>query len=259
MLPQPVRILDIQQENYRTKTIVLDMVLDAYPGQFVMAWRPRFDEKPFSLVDCNPVTLMITAVGPFSNLVHEMQISEQLWIRGPFGNGYHVPTEHKRLALIGGGYGVAPLLWLAQTQLAQAESITTIIGAREGRDILYTERFEQLVPNDATDSASAGAAPNAVSLALIPTTADGSLGQRGRVTDALEPLLAAKEVDGIYACGPDGMLSALRDLGHRYNVPAQLSWEAYMRCGIGICGACEHEGKVLCLDGPVLEIGEKVA
>ena len=87
------------------------------------------------------------------------------------------------------------------------------------------------------------------------TTEDGSLGQRGRVTTALEPLLAANEIDSIYACGPDGMLATLRDLGRQYNIPTQLSWEAYMRCGMGICGSCEHEGKVLCMDGPVLEVG----
>ena len=57
------------------------------------------------------------------------------------------------------------------------------------------------------------------------------------------------------ACGPHGMLAALETLARRYQVPAQLSWEAYMRCGIGLCGSCEHEGRVLCLDGPVLPAG----
>jgi dihydroorotate dehydrogenase electron transfer subunit len=72
------------------------------------------------------------------------------------------------------------------------------------------------------------------------------------VTDLLGPKLAAGEIDGIYACGPDGMLAALHRLGEQHGIPCQLSWEAYMRCGIGICGACEHEGMVLCLDGPVI-------
>ena len=67
-----------------------------------------------------------------------------------------------------------------------------------------------------------------------------------------EPLLAAGAVDSIFACGPHGMLTALAGLGARFDVPCQLSWEAYMRCAIGVCGACEHDGKVLCLDGPVL-------
>ena len=88
--------------------------------------------------------------------------------------------------------------------------------------------------------------------ALHVTTEDGSAGRAGRVTAALEPLLAAGAVDSIFACGPHGMLTALAELGARFDVPCQLSWEAYMRCAIGVCGACEHDGKVLCLDGPVL-------
>lgn len=241
-LPTALTITDIRPNNYRTKTFVLDAQLDAYPGQFVMAWLPRFDEKPFSLVNANPVTLMITAVGPFSRLMHEKQPGDRLWLRGPFGRGFQPPPAHKKLALIGGGYGVAPLYWLASTQANRAAQVTTIIGARTAADILYTEHFAALATRGADDTA----------YTLQVTTEDGSQGIRGRVTDALTPLLEAGAVDGIYACGPHGMLAALQNVGRHYGVPSQLSWEAYMRCGIGICGACEHEGNVLCLDGPVL-------
>lgn len=213
-----------------------------------MVWLPRFDEKPFSLVNANPVTLMITAVGPFSRLLHEKQPGDQVWFRGPFGQGYAVPPAHQRLALVGGGYGVAPLYWLARTQLAHAATIDVIIGARTATDLLYTEQMQAL------GQAESGK-PKA-KITLHCTTEDGTAGQPGRVTDVLTPLLDAGKVDGIYACGPHGMLNALETLGTRYHIPGQLSWEAYMRCGIGICGACEHEGKVLCLDGPVLLTNE---
>lgn len=238
-LPRPARISAIQQENYRTRTITLDAALDAYPGQFVMAWLPRFDEKPFSLVNADPVTLMITAVGPFSRLVHRLAIGDRLWLRGPFGQGFHIPETQQRLMLIGGGYGVAPLYWLARSQGGAAASVTTIVGARTAADLLYADRFAAL---DDTKT----------HYTLNLATEDGSQGTLGLVTDLLAPQLAAGAVDGIYACGPHGMLSALEHLSDRYGVPAQLSWEAYMRCGIGICGACEHKGRVLCLDGPVL-------
>ncbi len=236
ILPTAVKITDIRQDNYRTKTFVLDAQLAAYPGQFVMAWLPRFDEKPFSLVNANPVTLMITAVGPFSRLMHEQQPGDRVWIRGPFGQGFQVPAAQQRLALVGGGYGVAPLHWLARTQIEQAAQITAIIGARTADDVLYAEHFTALRQ-----------------VTTCVATEDGSAGLTGRATAALTPLLDAGKVDGIYACGPHGMLAALQNLGQRYAVPCQLSWEAYMRCGIGICGACEHEGQVLCLDGPVLK------
>jgi dihydroorotate dehydrogenase electron transfer subunit len=243
-LPTGVAIQAIEQDNYRTKTIMLDASLDAEPGQFIMAWLPRFDEKPFSLVNADPVTLMVTAVGPFSRLVHELTVGDRLWIRGPFGHGFHVPPEEQRLALVGGGYGVAPLLWLAYAQADRGIDVTVITGARAAQDVLYAPRFEELVNRRP---------PHATAFALQIATEDGSTGVRGLVTDLLAPRLAAGDIDGIYACGPDGMLGALQRLGSAHGVPCQLSWEAYMRCGIGICGACEHEGKVLCLDGPVLK------
>lgn len=240
-LPTPCRIAAIEVDNYRTKTFVFDARLTATPGQFVMAWLPRFDEKPFSLVDADPVTLMITAVGPFTRLVHELQVGDRLWLRGAFGQGFCVPTGQRRLALVGGGYGVAPLLWLARQQLALGAQVTAIVGARTQADLLYIERFERL---------KASTPPGALTICV--TTEDGSQGRPGRVTDTLQPLVEQNEVDGIYACGPHGMLEAVETLARQASIPCQSSWEAYMRCAIGICGACEHAGNVLCLDGPVL-------
>ena len=242
MLPQRMRIQKIEQDNYRTKTIVLDGSWAAYPGQFAMVWLPRFDEKPFSLVNADPITLMVTNVGPFSQLVHGLTVGDSLWLRGPFGQGFAVPATARRLALIGGGYGVAPLFWLAKTQLALVEALHIIIGARSAADLLYTERFQHLADTEQAEN----------KIATYITTDDGSKGIRGVVTTALTSLIEQGQVDSIYACGPHGMLSALQRVGEAYQLPTQLSWEAYMRCGIGICGACEHEGKVLCMDGPVL-------
>jgi dihydroorotate dehydrogenase electron transfer subunit len=243
-LPQAVRILEIQSDNYRTKTFVLDAKLEASPGQFIMLWLPRFDEKPFSLVNADPVTVMITAVGPFTRLAHERRVGERLWLRGPFGNGFAVATEQRRLALVGGGYGVAPLLWLARRQQGLAETVTTIVGARTADDLLYQSRFEQL--------ALAASLVSATHYTTLATSEDGSGGLHGRVTDALTPLLEAQALDGVFACGPHGMLAALQQMCKAYHVPCQLSWEAYMRCAIGICGSCEQNGALLCLDGPVI-------
>lgn len=241
ILPTAAQITAIETDNYRTKTFVLDARLDATPGQFVMAWLPRFDEKPFSLVNADPVTLMITAVGPFTRLVHTLTVGETLWLRGPFGHGFDAPATQRRLALVGGGYGVAPLLWLARQQLARGAHVTAILGARTAADLLYVERFAQLA-----------ATLHAGKLTLQLVTEDGSIGAPGRVTDVLAPLVTQGAIDGVYACGPHGMLTALESLAQSAGLPCQLSWEAYMRCAIGICGACEHAGQVLCLDGPVL-------
>jgi dihydroorotate dehydrogenase electron transfer subunit len=172
-LPTPFIIRAIHEENYRTKTFVLDGQLDAYPGQFVMAWLPRFDEKPFSLVDADPITLMVTGVGPFSRLLHEKQIGDPLWVRGPFGRGFQVDDRDQRLALVGGGYGVAPLHWLARTQLGVASQITAIIGARTAEDVLYDDRFVQVAE---------ASGETKTSVDLIVTTEDSSRGVAGRVS-----------------------------------------------------------------------------
>ena len=245
-LPAPFVIRSIETENYRTKTFVLDAGLDAAPGQFVMAWMPRFDEKPFSLVNADPVTLMVTAIGPFSRLLHELEPGERLWIRGAYGKGFGLPRPGLRTAFVGGGYGVAPLLWLTRAWKGRLAALSVVIGAGSARDLLYIDQFSRL---------NSDYANNGSGMQVHTCTEDGSAGVRGRVTDLLEPRLAAGELDLICACGPDGMLAALDQLGNRYGVPRQLSWEAYMRCGIGICGSCEHDGRVLCLDGPVLQSG----
>ena len=119
-LPTACRILDITRDNYRTQTLTLDARLDAEPGQFVMLWLPRFDEKPFSLVAANPVTVMVTAVGPFTRLLHQHAVGDRIWVRGPFGHGFALPPAGRHPVLVGGGYGVAPLYWLSQAALVVA-------------------------------------------------------------------------------------------------------------------------------------------
>lgn len=238
-LPVPTRILSVQTENSRTKTFVFDAQREtgsagycAAPGQFLMAWLPRFDEKPFSLVDDDPLTITVAAVGPFTALFHRLQAGDKVWLRGPFGRGFQ--TEGNRLLLVGGGYGVAPLSFLARRAVAAGQPVTVVIGAGTAEELLFVQRLERQ-----------GAE-------VRVTTEDGSRGAQGLVTAEVEPLLAAGLFNALYACGPHGMLEALARLSGRYQVPAQLSWEAYMRCGLGLCGSCEKDGRILCLDGPVI-------
>ncbi len=233
LTPQPLTIRAIHDENYRIKTFVFDGAMpDARPGQFVMAWLPRIDEKPFSLAYHNPLTLTVAAVGPFSGAMHELKVGEHVWFRGPFGQPFRAMGS--RPALVGGGYGVAPMAWLAEWSKNQGLEPVGFIGGRTAADIIGIGKFEsQQVP-------------------VYATTDDGSFGEEGLVTVPVERLLEHGRIDSICAVGPHGMLHALEALAHRYGVPAQLSWEAYMGCAIGICGMCEHsDGSLLCVEGPV--------
>jgi dihydroorotate dehydrogenase electron transfer subunit len=237
-LPQAFKIIEIRAENAATKTFVLDGRLAAEPGQFAMVWLPGQEDKPFSLANADPLTLTIAAVGSFSNALHRLYVGDYLWVRGPLGRGYHLPDKPGRhILLIGGGYGVAPLLFLARKALAAGQQVAMIIGARTKDGLLLVQDFETL----------------GVSLQL--TTEDGSAGQRGLVTDALATMIASvSKPDEVYACGPVGMLQAIAARCQAENISTQLSWEAHMRCGLGLCGSCEIGlGWLTCLDGPVFE------
>lgn len=231
-LPRPFRVTATRQENHRTRTIFLDGPVDAEPGQFCMLWLPGLDEKPFSVASTRPAAFTIAAVGPFSRAVHALAPGDRLWLRGPFGQPFRLEGENA--LLVGGGYGVAPMLLLAGRALAAGQRVRVAIGARDTGELLLAQAFRDL-----------GIEP-------VLTTDDGSAGRRGRVTEALVPLLREDPPDTLYACGPHGMLAALALLARERGLPAQLSWEAYMRCGIGICGSCEQDGRLLCADGPVL-------
>ncbi|MFQ5857185.1 MAG: dihydroorotate dehydrogenase electron transfer subunit [Anaerolineae bacterium] len=232
-LPRATTIRDIHVENARTKTFVFDAALEAMPGQFVMAWLPRLDDKPFSLADADPLAITVARVGPFTQALHQLNVGEHVWFRGPFGHGFEI--EGQRLLLVGGGYGVAPLHFLARRALADDCQVIAAIGARVAADLLFVARFQTL------------------GIETLLTTEDGSAGVHGLVTEVVVPLLESGEIDSLYACGPHGMLEALERLAGQHGISAQLSWEAYMRCGVGLCGSCEHTGaQLLCLDGPVL-------
>ncbi len=240
-LPQPHTIVATRQENAATRTFVLDGRLAAAPGQFVMAWLPGVDEKPFSLAHADPVTLTVAAVGPFSRALHGLDVGDRIWLRGPLGKGYALPqvsslatTGHA--LLVGGGYGVAPLRFLAERLLASSYAVSMIIGARSAADLLLVDAFQRL------------------DVRLWLATEDGSAGLRGLATDAIEPALASApaETGMVYACGPTAMLQAVAAICRAKGLPAQMSWEAHMRCGIGLCGSCEvGDGWLTCLDGPV--------
>ncbi|MBA3534381.1 MAG: dihydroorotate dehydrogenase electron transfer subunit [Ardenticatenales bacterium] len=234
--PQPVRIKQIIEENHRIKSFFFDGDLpEAKPGQFVMAWLPRRDEKPFSLADNVPLTLTVANVGPFSEAMHELKVGSTVWFRGPFGRPFE--PLGRRPALVGGGYGVAPLAWLASEQRARGQNPIAIIGGRSKADVIGVEKFEEMgVP-------------------VLITTNDGSRGEAGLASAPVRRLLENREVDSICGVGPHGLLHALAELAQQYSVPAQLSWEAYMGCAIGLCGMCEHEdGSLLCVEGPVRQL-----
>jgi dihydroorotate dehydrogenase electron transfer subunit len=235
-----------RQENARTRSFIFQEALHATPGQFVMAWLPDVDERPLSIAGDDPFTLTVANIGPFSEALHALSPGEHMWARGPLGKGFALEGRH--ILLAGGGYGAAPLLFLARRAALETIRVTACLGARTAADILLVDAFEE-----------AGAT-------VRIATEDGTKGLAGRVTVAIEDAIAAHRPDTVFACGPVRMLEAIDRLCAANRIPRQLSWEAHMRCGIGLCGSCElpdphapgppltglpHSGWLACLDGPV--------
>ncbi len=240
---QTYTVVENRKENYRARTLVLDAPLaGARPGQFVMAWLPGIGEKPFSVAGAAPLALTIAAVGPVSEALCRLPAGARLWARGPFGQGFKL--EGKKHLLAGGGYGAAPLRFLAEEALEAGGEVLVCLGAKTADDLLLAESFRSL------------------GCTVEIATEDGSAGAHGLVTALVESVLQDFHPDGLYACGPKPMLLALVDVCRKNNLPGQFSWEALLRCGLGLCGSCELDeatakaagipsGWLTCHDGPV--------
>lgn len=246
MLPHTVKILETIDETRAVKTFVLDASLpEAEPGQFVMLWLPDVDEKPISIAAPSPLTLTVARVGPFSTALHACKVGDFLGWRGPFGHPFQLHQDRPAI-IVGGGYGGAPLHFLATRALERGlppDKVVVALGARRQSYLTFVERFR------------------ALRIEPIIATDDGSVGYKGYVTDAVlhhldqHPDLTTPS-PVIYGCGPEAMLAALYRLARGRELDAQLSVERYMKCGFGLCGQCAMDGLLVCLDGPVLTLDQ---
>jgi dihydroorotate dehydrogenase electron transfer subunit len=217
------------------------------PGQFYMlaaaeGWGGGADERPFlprafSVMRRGEGRLefMLENVGPGTARLGALRSGDGLWLAGPFGVGFARPRQGRRPILVGGGVGAAPLaIW----QDTLGASALVLLGFRDGEH-------------------AKGAA--LLSGARVATD-DGSAGHKGPVTDLLLAELGRDPHAEVYACGPHGMLEAVRAICVEHDVPGQLALESGMACGYGACFGCvvatKHGYVRLCVDGPVLEASE---
>lgn len=229
---QTMKIKKIIKENYRINSIVLDGKLNAKPGQFLMVWIPDLDEKPFGIANSNPLTLSVANVGPFSSKIHSLKEGDFLSFRGPIGTSFNLKNE-KKIILVAGGYGVVPLYFLAKSASENKIKCTVILGAKTKEDLVYANYFENL------------------KCKVVLCTDDGSCGEKGFVTNYLDILLKSEKFDKLFSCGPNQMMKQVGKICNTYNLPFEFSLEAYMKCGMGICGTCVIGNKLVCKDGPV--------
>ena len=203
-------------ESSLTHTIFFDRIINCNPGQFMMVWLPRLGEKPFTLSYPNAIT--IKKVGTFTEHLTKLNPGDKIGLRGPLGRGYP-PLKHP--TLIGGGVGIAELRLLALI----SDSPKFILGGQTKKEILYYDEFCKLGP---------------VSVA----TNDGSLGIKGLITE----LLPVKS-KSFAICGPEVMMVACKK--YLPDDSTYYAIERYMKCAVGLCGACSCSGWRVCVDGPV--------
>ena len=234
-----------------------DIAKAAIPGQFISVYSnhgERLLPRPISIcrIDGNLLRIVYRVVGAGTDEFSKMQVGEKLTIQGPLGNGYELDKikaaieakggNFKKALLFGGGIGVPPMLELAAILDIETD---VVLGYRDSENFLK-EEFEKLANvHIATD--------------------DGSVGFHGNVIDAAKD--ENLKADVIFACGPLPMLKGVKTFANELGIPAYISLEEKMACGIGACLACvcktskkdEHSqvnNARVCKEGPVFDAAE---
>lgn len=216
------------------------------PGQFVEV---RVDNSPSTFLrrpisinnvdyDRNELWLLVAAVGDGTRQLQKLQKGDRLNCMLPLGNSFTMPTDSaQKVLLVGGGVGVAPLLYFGKRIKAMGGEPTFLLGARSAKDVLERELFEQ------------------VGRVLI-TTEDGSDGEKGFVTN--HSVLAQEHFDRISTCGPKPMMIAVARYAFKNDIECEVSLENKMACGVGACLCCVEKtvegNKCVCKEGPVMNI-----
>ena len=204
------------------------------PGGFVNI---RLDglylRRPISVFDSEPgrLTILYKVVGRGTEQMKDLEPGAQLDVLTGLGNGYDLSKAGDRPLLLGGGVGVPPLYLLAKKLRAEGKAVTAVLGFNTAAEVFAEEEFR------------------ALGCSVTVTTADGSYGVKGFVTDALP-----QEYSYFYTCGPEPMLRAVY---RAVKTSGQFSFEERMGCGFGACMGCSCRTitgyKRICREGPVLE------
>lgn len=237
-------------KNYCLLKLTSEKVLpDMLPGQFVEV---RVENSPTTFLrrpisvnfvdkETNELWLLIQLVGDGTRKMAEYQPGDRVNILLPLGNGFSLPEKtQQKLLLIGGGVGTAPLLYLGSQLKAAGFEPAFLLGARSKEDVLQLDQFQ------------------AIGVVHI-TTEDGSLGEKGYVTN--HSVLGQTHFDRIYTCGPKPMMVAVAKYADKESILCEASLENTMACGIGACLCCVEKTKeghhvCVCTEGPVFNINQ---
>lgn len=236
-----------------------EVAQQARAGQFVMIKAGASPDpplrRPFSVLSVDAgaatFTLFVKAIGPGSAALAAMRPGEPAQCLGPLGRPFREPPPGSEALLVAGGYGIAPFHLLSSELRRSGGRAQVFYGGRRAADLPLRDRFD------------------ALGVRLHAATEDGSLGHAGRVT---EPLLAYLDAAAgpveLLGCGPDAMLRALARIAAERSLPAQVSLDPWMGCGLGTCLGCvvwtrradepAPRLRCACTEGPVFDACEVV-
>lgn len=231
----------------------------ARPGQFVsiaVGAQQTLLRRPFSIARVSrqgpfagTVDVVFDAHGPGTEWLTTVDLHDVLDVLGPFGTPFPLPQRKVSCLLVGGGYGAAPLFYLAEELTRKGLRVDMIVGAADHDRILNAIEAKRLTAS------------------VTFTTEDGSYGVKGRVTDVLDEVVERCHSGVVYACGPNPMLRAVSEHCQELELPVQVAVEERMACSTGVCFTCvlpvrERDGVVRmkrsCTEGPVFN-GARVA
>lgn len=237
-------------KHYFLLKLVLEKSLpEILPGQFVhikVDTENILLRRPISIhyieKKNNELWLLIQIVGKGTFRLSKIKPNQYLNMIYPLGNSFSIPknlNKEQKLFLIGGGVGIAPLLYLGSYLRERNFNPIFLLGAKTKNDLPQLSEFKK----------------NGI---VYITTENGTLGEKGRVTD--HSLLFKINADFIYSCGPKSMMHTIAQYAKQYNIPCEVSLENYMVCGFGVCLCCIEktiQGNIcVCTKGPIFNINQ---
>jgi dihydroorotate dehydrogenase electron transfer subunit len=204
----------------------------AKPGQFVALavggdTSANLLRRCFSIHKVSPsgayggtVDVVVAAVGPGTRWLAGLSTHQEVNIIGPLGRAFPLPKEPVACVLVGGGYGSAPLFWLAAELRERGCHVEMILGAATEERLFGVVEARRVADR------------------VTVTTDDGSMGAKGWVSEVLPDVVARSHAEVVYGCGPMGMLRAITEVATAQGIIAQVAVEESMACGIGVCMTC---------------------
>ena len=239
----------LNKDNFLLKLQSPVPVSEISPGQFVnieiKAASEIFLRRPFSVLDVDyqnqTISLLVKVLGRGSKKLTEAEAGLKISTILPLGKSFTLPSKEDHILLIGGGSGVAPMLFLAKTCGLSPDKVHILIGAKSVSDHIDIEEYKDFGK-------------------FYFTTEDGTLGERGFVTNHPVFTNELNQFTKIYTCGPDQMMKAIGRIAHANNIFCEVSLENMMACGFGVCLCCVEDTKAghkcVCTDGPVFNVND---